>query len=271
MVVTGASSGIGKATAIEFARVAFPQPIALILTARRLSKLEELQKEIETEYPSAKVFPVKLDVSESEEIHGFLGQLPERLRNIDILVNNAYPNSCSKANSSGLVKGVDKVGEIAEDDIKVMMDTNVTGLINVYITTIDALLMVQMTQAILPTMKSRNTGTIINISSIAGRAGYPGGAIYCATKAAVQIFTEALRHELISTKIRVINVDPGQVETEFSLIRFRGDEEAAKKVYQGVTPLTGEDVADVIVFAASRKENVVVADVCPCFDCADSV
>jgi 3-hydroxy acid dehydrogenase / malonic semialdehyde reductase len=118
-----------------------------------------------------------------------------------------------------------------------------------------------MTQAILPSMKARNSGTIINISSIAGRAGYPGGSIYCATKAATQVFTEALRHELISTRIRVINIDPGQVETEFSLVRFRGDHQAAKKVYEGVTPLTGEDIAEVIVFAASRKENMVVADV----------
>jgi 3-hydroxy acid dehydrogenase / malonic semialdehyde reductase len=120
-----------------------------------------------------------------------------------------------------------------------------------------------MTQAILPTMKARNKGTIINIGSVAGRAGYPGGAVYCATKAAVQVFTDALRHELISTRIRIINIDPGQVETEFSVVRFRGDEEAAKKVYEGVTPLTGEDIADVIVFAASRKENVVIADVPP--------
>jgi 3-hydroxy acid dehydrogenase/malonic semialdehyde reductase len=110
-------------------------------------------------------------------------------------------------------------------------------------------------------MKSRNVGTIVNVGSIAGRDPYPGGSIYCATKAAVQAFTESLRHELISTRVRVININPGQVETEFSVVRFRGDTEAAKKVYEGVTPLTGEDIADVIVFAASRKENVVVADV----------
>ena len=119
-----------------------------------------------------------------------------------------------------------------------------------------------MTQAILPIMKSRNTGTIINIGSVAGRVPYAGGAIYCATKAAVRAFTEALRHELISTRIRVINIDPGQVETEFSIVRFRGDEEKAKKVYEGVIPLTGQDIAEVIVFAASRNENVVIADVC---------
>lgn len=118
-----------------------------------------------------------------------------------------------------------------------------------------------MTQAVLPSMKSRNTGTIINIGSIAGRVPYAGGAIYCASKAAVQAFTEAMRHELISTRIRIVNIDPGQVETEFSVVRFRGDEQAAKKVYEGVTPLTGQDIADVIVFAASRNENVVIADV----------
>lgn len=118
-----------------------------------------------------------------------------------------------------------------------------------------------MTQAVLPSMKSRNAGTIINIGSIAGRVPYAGGAIYCASKAAVQAFTEAMRHELISTRIRIVNIDPGQVETEFSVVRFRGDEQAAKKVYEGVTPLTGQDIADVIVFAASRNENVVIADV----------
>ena len=120
-----------------------------------------------------------------------------------------------------------------------------------------------MTQAVLPSMKSRNTGTIINIGSVAGRVPYAGGAIYCASKAAVQAFTEAMRHELISTRIRIVNIDPGQVETEFSLVRFRGDEQAAKKVYEGVTPLTGQDIAEVIVFAASRNENVVIADVAP--------
>ena len=110
-------------------------------------------------------------------------------------------------------------------------------------------------------MKSRNTGTIINIGSIAGRVPYAGGSIYCASKAAVQAFTEAMRHELISTRIRIVNIDPGQVETEFSIVRFRGDQQAAKKVYEGVTPLTGQDIAEVIVFAASRNENVVIADV----------
>src|SRR5947207_581849 len=122
-----------------------------------------------------------------------------------------------------------------------------------------------MTQAVLPSMKSRNTGTIINLGSVAGRIPYAGGSIYCATKAAVRAFTDSLRHELISTRIRMVNIDPGQVETEFSLVRFRGDKDKAKKAYEGVTPLTATDIAEIIVFAANRNENVVIADVTPPF------
>jgi 3-hydroxy acid dehydrogenase / malonic semialdehyde reductase len=202
---------------------------------------------------------VKLDVSKPDEVRALLKGLPQEVQNIDVLVNNAYFLVHAFLNCSGLVKGMEKVGEISEDDIRVMMDTNVTGLINVC--TSSEFTNMEMIQAILPSMKSRNTGTIINIGSIAGRVPYAGGSVYCATKAAVQAFTDALRHELISTRIRVVNIDPGQVETEFSLVRFRGDEEKAKKVYEGVTPLTGIDVAEVIVFAASRNENVVIADV----------
>jgi hypothetical protein len=128
-----------------------------------------------------------------------------------------------------------------------MFSTNVTGLI-------------AMTQSILPILTARNSGTIINIGSIAGREPYPGGSIYCATKAAVRSFTDAMRKELIATRIRIIEIDPGQVETEFSVVRFDGDREKAKKVYEGVEPLTGEDVAEVVVFAAGRRENVVLAD-----------
>lgn len=130
-----------------------------------------------------------------------------------------------------------------------MFATNVTGLIN-------------MTQAILPIFKARSTpsGDIINIGSIAGREPYQGGSIYCATKAAVRSFTDAMRRELIATRIRVIEIDPGQVETEFSVVRFGGDKEKAKKVYEGVEPLTPEDIAEVVVFAAGRRENVVLAD-----------
>lgn len=151
--------------------------------------------------------------------------------------------------NSGLVKGLAQAPEISPADINTMFSTNVTGLI-------------AMTQAILPIFKARSTpsGDIINIGSIAGREPYSGGSIYCATKAAVRSFTDALRKELIATRIRVIEIDPGQVETEFSVIRFGGDKEKAKKVYEGVEPLTGEDIAEVVVFAASRRENVVIAD-----------
>lgn len=154
--------------------------------------------------------------------------------------------------NSGLVKGLARAPEIAEEDIKIMFDTNVTGLIN-------------MTQAILPIFTSRRTeeggaGDIINVGSIAGREPYAGGSIYCATKAAVRSFTDSLRKELIATRIRVMEIDPGQVETEFSLVRFYGDKEKAKAVYDGVDPLTPDDIAEVVVFAASRRENVVIAD-----------
>lgn len=137
-----------------------------------------------------------------------------------------------------------------------MMDTNVHGLIN-------------MTQVVLPIFKSRpdgGSGDIINLGSIAGREGYPGGSIYCATKAAVRTFTEALRKELIDTKIRVMVIDPGQVETEFSLVRFAGDKDKAEAVYKGGEPLTPEDIAEIIVFMAGRRRNVVIADtlVFPC-------
>jgi hypothetical protein len=148
---------------------------------------------------------------------------------------------------SGLVKGVAQAPSISPADITTMFSTNVTGLI-------------AMTQAILPILKSKDAGDIINIGSIAGREAYQGGSIYCATKAAVRAFTDSMRKELIATRIRVIEIDPGQVETEFSVVRFGGDKEKAKKVYEGVEPLTGEDIAEVVVFAAGRRENVVLAD-----------
>jgi 3-hydroxy acid dehydrogenase / malonic semialdehyde reductase len=152
----------------------------------------------------------------------------------------------------GVAKGgMAKSPDLLKEDIDIMFATNVTGLIN-------------MTQAILPIFLKRENGgrgDIINLNSIAGREAYVGGSIYCATKAAVRSYTDALRRELISSRIRVIEIAPGQVETEFSVVRFGGDKEKANKVYEGVEPLTPEDVAEVIVFAASRRENIVVADV----------
>ncbi|EEQ88954.1 oxidoreductase [Blastomyces dermatitidis ER-3] len=239
IVITGASSGIGKSTAKEFARTS-PKNLKLIVTARRIDALKQLAQEIKEEVgDGVKVLPVQLDVSSPEQISNFVPSLPAEFREIDVLVNNA-----------GLVKGVAKAPEIDPKDTDIMFSTNVTGLIN-------------MTQAILPIFKKRDDGgrgDIINIGSIAGRESYPGGSIYCATKAAVRSFTDALRKELIATRIRVIEIDPGQVETEFSVVRFYGDKSKADAVYAGCEPLTGDDIAEVVVFAAGRRENVVIAD-----------
>ncbi|KAI1107924.1 NAD(P)-binding protein [Jackrogersella minutella] len=239
IVITGASSGIGRSTAFEFARTA-PKDLKLVLTARRVDTLRQVADDIVKEVgDGVKVLPVKLDVSDPEDIRGFVAGLPEEFRDIDVLVNNA-----------GLVKGVARAPEIAEADINVMFATNVTGLIN-------------MTQAILPIFLGRpdgGHGDIINIGSIAGREPYPGGGIYCATKAAIRSFTESLRKELVASRVRILEVDPGQVQTEFSVVRFYGDKAKADAVYAGCDPLTPDDIAEVVVFVAGRRENVVVAD-----------
>ncbi|KAG6042294.1 hypothetical protein E4U41_000038 [Claviceps citrina] len=239
VLITGASSGIGRSTAFEFARTS-PDNLRLILTARRIDILHDIASEIAHEVgDGVKVLPVKLDVSNAEEVRTFVQDLPAEWKDVHVLVNNA-----------GLVKGVARAPDINQDDMQVMFATNVTGLIN-------------MTQAILPVFQARGDGgrgDIINVGSIAGREAYPGGSIYCATKAAVRGFTESLRKELIATRIRVIEVDPGQVETEFSLVRFNGDKAKADAVYAGCEPLTPDDIAEVVVFAATRRENVVIAD-----------
>ncbi|KAH7255125.1 uncharacterized protein BKA55DRAFT_725308 [Fusarium redolens] len=239
ILITGASSGIGRSTAKEFARTC-PSNLKLILAARRFDSLQTLTNEIRSEVgDGVRVFPIKLDVSKFEDTSSFIGKLPDEFKDIDILVNNA-----------GLVKGVAQAPDIALQDIQTMFATNVAGLIN-------------MTQTVLAIFKERprgGCGDIINIGSIAGREPYQGGSIYCATKSAVRSFTDALRRELINTRIRVIGIDPGQVETEFSVVRFYGDKAKADAVYAGCVPLTPDDVAEVIVFAASRKENVVLAD-----------
>ncbi|KAK4042822.1 NADP-dependent 3-hydroxy acid dehydrogenase [Parachaetomium inaequale] len=227
ILITGASSGIGRSCAFEFARTA-PRNLKLVLTARRADRLREIAAQIRAEVgEGVQVLPVELDVADPAQVRGFVGGLPEDFRGIDVLVNNA-----------GLVKGVARAPEIAADDINIMFQTNVTGLIN-------------MTQAVLPIFKARpdgGAGDIINIGSIAGREPYPGGSIYCATKAAVRSFTDSLRKELIDTRIRVMEVDPGQVET------------VATNLNSGCDPLTPDDIAEVVVFVAGRRQNVVIAD-----------
>ncbi|KAK0629955.1 hypothetical protein B0T17DRAFT_527099 [Bombardia bombarda] len=215
IVITGASSGIGRSTAFEFARTAPNNNLKLVLTARRIETLHVVAAEIRAEVgDGVAVLPFQLDVSKPDEVRAFVSALPAEFRDIHVLVNNA-----------GLVKGVAQAPAIAEEDIDVMFKTNVTGLIN-------------MTQA----------------------GAVRGGSIYCATKAAVRSFTESLRKELVATRIRIMGVDPGQVETEFSVVRFYGDKSKADAVYAGCEPLTPEDIAEVVVFCATRRENVVVAD-----------
>lgn len=235
ILITGASSGIGEATARELAE-ASDGNINLILTARRKEKLDQLKGDLESKFPSLKILSVQLDVSDLGAIKSFVRDIPESFSDIDVLINNA-----------GKALGREQVGEIADDDIKEMFDTNVLALII-------------LTQEILPIFKAKNSGDIVNLGSIAGRDPYPGGGIYCPTKAAVKSFSHALRKELINTKIRVIEVDPGNVETEFSNVRFRGDLEKAKAVYNGTEPLVATDIAEIITFSLTRRQNTVLAE-----------
>lgn len=233
--ITGASSGIGKATAEEFVQQTRDGKVNLVLAARRLDTLNTIKADLESK--GAKVHAVKLDVSNLSEIQEVVSSLPTAFKRIDVLINNA-----------GFVLGNDKVGSIDPSEVASMMQVNVLGLIN-------------MTQEVLKIYQDDGGhGDIVNIGSIAGREPYAGGSIYCASKAAVAAFTSSLRKELVASPVRVIQVDPGQVETEFSIVRMRGDKDKADAIYKGVTPLTPQDIAEIIVFAVSRPENVVLAE-----------
>ena len=230
--ITGASSGIGAACARKFAAGGY----TLLLNARSREKLQALQKELQTTY-GIEVILLPFDVRDRKAAEAALQQLPTEYQSIDVLVNNA-----------GLALGIDKEYEGTEENYDTMIETNITALL-------------MMTRLVVPGMVNRGKGHIINIGSVAGDAAYPGGSVYCATKAAVKILSDGLRMDLVNTPLRVTNVKPGLVETNFSVTRFAGDKERADKVYQGIKPLTGEDIAEVVYFAASAPEHVQIAEV----------
>jgi 3-hydroxy acid dehydrogenase/malonic semialdehyde reductase len=232
VLITGASSGIGEACAYAFAR----EGAKLLLAARRLDKLQALAPKLE-EAGAAATHAFALDVQQWSAVDAAIAGLPAAWAAIDVLVNNA-----------GLSRGLDKVHEGKPGDWDQMIDTNVKGLLYV-------------TRAVVPGMVARGVGHVVNLGSTAGEMTYPGGAVYCATKAAEHAINDGLRQDLLGTPVRVTSVDPGMVETDFSMVRFGGDAERAAKVYANLTPLKPEDVAETIVWAASRPAHVNVARV----------
>ena len=229
--ITGASSGIGLACAHAFAS----EGARLILSARRKERVDALAEELRKNHGTeSRTF--QLDVRQQPAVEKAVQDLPAAWQEIEILVNNA-----------GLSRGLDKLYEGKLQDWEEMIDTNVKGLLYV-------------SRAVIPGMVARGKGTIINIGSIAGHEVYPGGNVYCATKFAVDALTRGLRHDLVDTPLRVCTVDPGLVETEFSVVRFRGNEQRAKTVYQNLAPLTAEDVAEAVVFCATRPAHVQIAE-----------
>ena len=228
VLITGATSGIGLACARKFAA----NGDKLILIGRNEQRLAEIKKELDTE-----VITLAFDVRNREEAEKQISSLPADWQNIDVLVNNA-----------GLALGLEPEYEGDLDDWGTMIDTNIKGLLI-------------MTRLVVPGMVKRNQGHIINVGSVAGDAAYAGGNVYCATKAAVKALSDGLRIDVADTAIRVTNLKPGLVETNFSNVRFRGDNERAANVYKGIKPLTGDDIADVAVYAANAPAHVQIAEV----------
>jgi serine 3-dehydrogenase len=227
VLITGASAGIGAACARAFAAAG----ARLILAARRGDRLESLASELGDTHGTESHL-IQLDVRDSGVVAHTFGDLPDAWAAVDVLVNNA-----------GLSRGMEPVQEGETRDWDEMIDTNIKGLL-------------YATRAILPRMVERGHGHVINIGSTAGHEVYPGGAVYCATKHAVNAITRGLRMDLLGTDVRVTTVDPGMVETDFSLVRFHGDQERADRVYSGLQPLTPEDIADVVLYAATRPPHV---------------
>ncbi len=230
--ITGASCGIGEGCARKFAS----EGARLILNSRSEEKLQALAKELEQQY-GAECHVLPFDVRDRQAASSALASLPAEWKEIDILINNA-----------GLAIGVDKEYEGSLEEWDVVIDTNIKALLS-------------MTRIVVPGMVERGRGHIINIGSIAGDAAYPGGSVYCATKAAVKALSDGLRIDLVDTPLRVTNIKPGLVETNFSVVRFRGDNERADNVYKGIHALTGDDIAEVVYFAASAPEHMQIAEV----------
>ncbi|MDM9379153.1 SDR family oxidoreductase [Chlorogloeopsis sp. ULAP01] len=233
--ITGASSGIGAACAKIFAGAG----AKLILAARRWERLQNLADAlVQTCHDaSVQIHLLQLDVRDVRAVESAISNLPSAWSDIDILINNA-----------GLSRGLDKLHEGSFQDWEEMIDTNIKGLL-------------YLTRYIVPGMVERDRGHVVNIGSIAGHQTYPGGNVYCGTKAAVKAISEGLKQDLLGTPIRVTSVDPGMVETEFSEVRFHGDTQRATKVYQGLTPLTADDVADVVFFCVTRPIHVNINEV----------
>lgn len=231
-IITGATSGIGRAIAFTLAGHGFD----LILTGRRKNLLEDIHQKLVSDY-RIQVLPLCFDIRKKEETEKYLGHLPEEWQEIDILINNA-----------GLAAGFNPIHEGDISDWEQMIDTNIKGLL-------------YATRYIAPLMVARRSGHIINISSIAGKEAYPNGNVYCATKHAVEGLTRGMRIDLLPYGIKVTSVSPGAVETEFSLVRFKGDEKRAKEVYKGYQPLRAEDVAEAVWFAISRPSHVTINDI----------
>jgi 3-hydroxy acid dehydrogenase/malonic semialdehyde reductase len=231
VLITGASSGIGMACAKSFASLG----ANLLLGARRIDRLKDLTREIK-ETHSVEVLPVKMDVTDFKELEKSLLGLPEEWKKVEILINNA-----------GLSARLDKVYDADVEDWDKMIDTNVKGLLYV-------------TRLILPGMVERNRGHVVNLGSIAGSGAYPGGNVYCASKAAVRMLSQSMRMDLFPKSIRVTHIDPGMTKTEFSLVRWKGNQALADKTYEGVDYLTAEDVAEVIVFCVTRPPHVNIGD-----------
>ncbi len=232
VLITGATSGIGEATALLLSRHNFD----LILTGRRAEKLKKLKQKIESE-SDTRVLTLNFDIRNRQETTTAIEDLPEEWKNIDILINNA-----------GLAAGLSTIDEGSIDDWEQMIDTNVKGLLYI-------------SRAVSAKMAKRKQGHIINISSIAGKETYPSGNVYCATKHAVESLTKGMRLDLLQHGIKVSSVAPGAVDTEFSLVRFKGDKKRAEKVYEGFTPLYAKDIAETILFVVTRPAHVNIDDI----------